>query len=646
MGNVSNLTRFFVFVMWYNGVMKNLINRESSVFLNLTITAINKLITNIVPDFYELSKTKINGSIFKSKEKTGEVYRNYLHFSSNKYSKVKTLLYRNEPQNLSEVYVQSHLQRQIQNISINDPQKNIDTSNSNKIFLVNNKVIITGTGGIGKSFLMRHIFVNQIEQETSIPIFVELKGISSFNDPINFNLLDFIHKNIISQKLNLNLEEFCYTLEKGIYTIILDGFDEINSAFQDRVQEELIKISDLYSKNNYIVSSRPLDNFIGWGTFAEYKILKLDKEQAIQLIERLNYDEGVKKRFLKALTADLGIYNRYKDFASIPLLLTIMLLVYEEDANMPENLTEFYNQAFYTLYLKHDASKSGYEREKKAKLSPENFKEIVSYIAMQTFLRNQIEFTHGEINDYAKLYKGNIKFDSSDFIDDATKAVCLLIAEGGKFFFIHRSFQEYFSAIGVSKLPDDKQKKIFNGWNEQNNFPLKQNRTFVITLLTIQEDRTNLNLFVPIIEKLQKQYEEEFDHNFDKMIPAVLSELKINNKGSNISIRANDSICPSFFDLVEFTINHREDNIGNESSLLDELNQELKQERKIRKNVNISFDLKKIYLNEETLLNRKIKEYVTCWFSNRYTLLKNFKEKAKSNNITRKRKFEALLNDL
>ena len=92
-------------------------------------------------------------------------------------------------------------------------------------------------------------------------------------------------------------------------------------------------------------------------------------------------NQNLKNKFAKELKDTL--YDNHESFASIPLLLTIMLMTYEDGASIPNNLTDFYNLAFYTLYQKHDASKSGYKRELKSNLSLEQFKEALSYLAMK-----------------------------------------------------------------------------------------------------------------------------------------------------------------------------------------------------------------------------------------------------------------------
>jgi predicted AAA+ superfamily ATPase len=48
-------------------------------------------------------------------------------------------------------------------------------------------IIIQGTGGIGKSTLMKHLFINELEQKSLIPVFLELKDINDFEKNYEIN---------------------------------------------------------------------------------------------------------------------------------------------------------------------------------------------------------------------------------------------------------------------------------------------------------------------------------------------------------------------------------------------------------------------------------------------------------------------------
>ena len=48
-------------------------------------------------------------------------------------------------------------------------------------------IIIQGTGGIGQSPLMKHLFINELEQKSLIPVFLELKDINDLEKNYEIN---------------------------------------------------------------------------------------------------------------------------------------------------------------------------------------------------------------------------------------------------------------------------------------------------------------------------------------------------------------------------------------------------------------------------------------------------------------------------
>ena len=464
--------------------------------------SITNALVKMLPKLWARSKKFYNDKQFKVESELGVVFKDYLEYSYEKYSTVKTLLYKNEGKFLYNFYEPQFLESGNGEV--------VDTTNSSLIFQKNNKIIVTGTGGVGKSMLMKHIFINQIDTASSIPIFIELKSINEKPlDDFDFEL--FIFEEIKCHHLNIEREHFQETLKSGVYTIIFDGLDEIISTHRNVLDKSLKEFVDIYNKNRYILSSRPSDDFIGWSNFLEYEIKLLTKEQAVSLILKLEYESKLKNKFAKELKDTL--YDNHESFASIPLLLTIMLMTYEDGASIPNNLTDFYNLAFYTLYQKHDASKSGYKRELKSNLSLEQFKEALSYLAMKTFFKGQITFNTDSFNSYLDSFKekNTVKFVNSDFIRDSISNVCMILQDGVSYKFSHRSFQEYFAGVGVSKLDDQTQKKLLTSWAIEDGNHIAYNKTFLTTLLTVQQNRIYLNLYVELINRVKVLYKSSQD---------------------------------------------------------------------------------------------------------------------------------------
>lgn len=328
-------------------------------------------------------------------------------------------------------------------------------------FNKNTKNVVVGTAGSGKSVLLRKIFIDLIESPLDIiPILVELRLL--ITPDRNSSISEYIYKTLYDIDNNLTQEQLNTTLKQGRFFILLDGFDEIDFEEKETYEREINNLSDKYPNLIIVVSSRPDDCFSSWDGFYVYHALPLNKEQSIDLISRIEYDLTVKKKFIKELKE--GLYEKHEDFLSNPLLLTMMLLTYEQLAEIPEKIHIFYEQAFDTLYHKHDALKSLYKRKSYAGLPIDDFKKIFSAFCIVTYSDRKMSFNYDEIITYLDKAIKVEGFDvqSIDFFNDLVKSVCIIQKDGNIFTFSHRSFQEYFTAYFISKSQSIDLLKVLN----------------------------------------------------------------------------------------------------------------------------------------------------------------------------------------
>lgn len=377
----------------------------------------------------------------KSKVDFGTAFMDYSERAFDKYCKIKTILYKNQPRFLYDFF-------ECNDLLLDD--KTIDCEDVNNILEYSHCNLIVGNGGMGKSTLMKHFFLNALEHDKYIPIFIELKGYNGSE-----NLLDYCYESIHSLGFALEQKYFEYALESGMFLILLDGYDEIMDENKGEFFKTFQTLIDNYPDNYYIVSSRLCQEFIGWSRFYRFETKEFSKEKAINLIKKIDYDDGVKSKFIKNLDEDL--YKKHKSFVSNPLLLNIMLLTYENYAEIPDKLHIFYSHAFDTLFAIHDATKSdGFKRDIKSKLPSDVFKQVFSSFCISSYMKGKIEFTHEEILEELKMSGKKVEnFNAEDFLEDLKYGVCLMFLDGLKYTFIHRSFQEYFSAVYLKNLSRD-----------------------------------------------------------------------------------------------------------------------------------------------------------------------------------------------
>lgn len=428
------------------------------------------------------------------------VFTKYLTKSYDKYCKIKTILYKTEPQYIYDFFESPILLKKTKDC--------INTESVNTILDISNFIIIQGTGGIGKSTLLKHLFINELENKDLIPVFIELKDINLIEN--DYAILDIIFDKLTNLGSSLKKEYIEYALNSGCFLFLLDGYDEIVSSKKDSFFRKLDEFCDKYTENYFIISSRPYSEFVEFQRFTVLKALPLSKEQAVSLITRINYESGIKERFITELETNL--YESHTSFASNPLLLNIMLLTFDNYANIPEKLHLFYSNAFETLYSKHDATKAGYKREMLSTLSYDSFKKVFAYFCFMTYIKGFTEFTHEELQETLKRIKiPRIEFDIDNYIFDLANSLCLIYKEGFSYTFAHRSFQEYFTAVFLKELSDINLQKY--GIQMIKHEPERAGQDNVFEMLyDMIEERFEKNILLPILS----DYDDSIPADEDK----------------------------------------------------------------------------------------------------------------------------------
>ena len=239
-------------------------------------------------------------------------------------------------------------------------------------------------------------------------------------------------------------------------------FDEVQLEKRDRIETKLLDLANKNPETVIVVSGRPEDRYSAWQAFFKYAVKPLDMAQTIALIERVDFKEDTKREFLKKLKK--GEFDQHDSFLCQPLLVTMMLLMFEYFSEVPTKVHLFYEQAFDALFYIHDSLKELFRRKRYTSYPIDVFKRYLGYFCLITYNAQELSFSKTKLLEY--IHKAGkmdgTTIDAENFVLDLHESVCVLQDDGINKVFSHRSFQEYFCAYSLSKMPAERVRTLLS----------------------------------------------------------------------------------------------------------------------------------------------------------------------------------------
>lgn len=466
-----------------------------------------------------------------SGEKESE-YEEYFNRLNKDYNRITTLLYADIPQPFYDFYVCNSMFR----IEAGRDKKRIIIRNATVDVLLehSNYVLLSGTGGVGKSMMMRHLLldcINRYEEVGLLPIFLELRTYTETGEP----LTDYAYRVFMKNGGNKSREEFEGLLKSGEILLLCDGLDEVKSERRQRFQQELEDYASTYSEGAIVISSRPFGPFSSHASLKRFTVFYLQafsEEQAFELVNKLKFHEEkpeIKQKFLDALKM---LYWTHHSFAENPLLLTIMMMMYAEFGDVPSEKHRFYNEAFEVLARKHDATKGGYKRPLSTGLDVEKFKKLFAEFCARTYNDEKIELTDDQMEKYYEQLKSvqdlNAHWNYEAFAEDLTSNLCLMYYESLKYHFVHRSFQEYFCARYLSSRLDRNLYRLSLAFFESKHYRYYSDNTFEL-LYDMDPVRIEENVFLPFLKDFFEKCKKDGGFGYVNFLRIMYPEIAYNH---------------------------------------------------------------------------------------------------------------------
>jgi hypothetical protein len=381
---------------------------------------------------------------------------NYIDNLVGKIRYTKTFLHRSEDVYFYDTYFPITLTRKIRN----NKQVEAPSHEPFELFKLKRFISVIGNAGSGKTMFMKHCFLDAIDTHRQIPILIELRNLSREQ----VSLTDYIYKYILNNKLSPNQRIVERILEKGKFLFLLDGFDEIFSNNKAKIVEDIENFADKYSKNYFLITSRPGANVEALPRFISYYVSPLNDNEINKFIHvQLKDDPELESRVL--LSVKQPESTDYKSYLSSPLLLSMFILTYNLYPELPKSKSKFYWNVFDTLCTKHDSytKKGGFLHERKSGLQHEELENVLKWLSYVSLFEGNYSFDEEYLITKLKAIREKLKldFNISHIIEDLVVSISIIIQDGFEYKFPHKSLQEYLAALLVREQSEESKSKVY-----------------------------------------------------------------------------------------------------------------------------------------------------------------------------------------
>ncbi len=326
------------------------------------------------------------------------------------------------------------------------------------------KLLILGKPGAGKTTFLKWLAVQCNSGQFGnnlVPIFVPLKEFAETKEQPT------LLKHISGQFRECGVEDSQIVetlLSKGQVLVLLDGLDEVRDADHDRVLSDIRSASRRFDASRFVMTCRIAAREYTFEQFTEVEVADFDDQQIADFSSKwFQVKDPVKaEQFLHELQANESI----RELATNPLLLTLLCLVFEEQAGFPANRSELYKEGLDVLLKKWDVKRNIKRDEVYKQLSLQRKEDLLSQIALTTFEKSEYFFKQGfveqQIADYIRnLPDANtnpeaLQLDSEAVLKSIEAQHGLLVERArGIYSFSHLTFQEYFTARQIKEKRSD-----------------------------------------------------------------------------------------------------------------------------------------------------------------------------------------------
>jgi hypothetical protein len=339
-----------------------------------------------------------------------------------------------------------------------------------KLFNLTPHLVLLGNPGAGKSSLIKYSICKIIEEDFDIfenrdiynylPYRIELHKYNQFKKVNSGGFVDFIKHNLIDEfQIDVKPRVLTEIIEKFPSIIFFDGLDEIFDI-QERLQvrNDIENFIRLHPFVKSVVTSR-YESYeevkLNKEKFSIFEVKEFDNKQITEYVEKWYSIEEVNEKVKKHETRDCleQLKNVDSQLKHNPLLLSLILILYRNEQDLPTSKLEIYEGCAQTLIETRDKKEKKLDLELKISHKVSVFSNLAYWQFTNESNKSSFKIDYHAIENFVTKYlldKG--EFEDISKSEDAAKQFLEYAKIRSIYFenkFTHKTFYEYFTAYYI-----------------------------------------------------------------------------------------------------------------------------------------------------------------------------------------------------
>lgn len=330
------------------------------------------------------------------------------------------------------------------------------TTNTVEAFQVidsSSRLVLLGRPGSGKTTLLKAAVSRYLHAGQRIEIWPFYVSAGQVEGP-SANIHAYLARELETYGVSYGKEFLDAIFGGGRCLLIVDGLDEISS--RSLLRQSVSSIQEIalrFPRLRIIVSCRSAA-YDNWFTeFSEANVPNFDMRQVEQFVWKwFGADQRADDCLREIVSRPEAV-----DFATSPLLLTLICACFEQIGDFPPNKATLYRDALYGLLGKWDAVRLIRRQPPRLRVSREQEESLFRRLARKSLDSSQDVWSRSEVEDEIRSFIH--EFYSHEFSDDAHAPEVLTDIESrhgiladvgaGKVAFAHLAFRDYYAASQI-----------------------------------------------------------------------------------------------------------------------------------------------------------------------------------------------------